>query len=176
MNDLLPPSATSQERAIAAATSRVSDVPVPIRTLWNAQTCPVDLLPWLAWALSVDTWYSNWTEVRKRAVIAAAVSTARVKGTKKSVSEALAALSASSVIVEWFQKTPVGTPHTFTINIVSNDDSIETQAAIAKEINRTKPVRSHYDIVFGTAGESKINVVGVFQPAIFVRLNGGATY
>jgi phage tail P2-like protein len=176
MNDLLPPSATSQERAIAAATSRVSDVPVPIRTLWNAQTCPVDLLPWLAWALSVDTWYSDWTEVRKRAVIAAAVNTARFKGTKKAVSEALAALSASSVIVEWFQKTPVGTPHTFTINIVSNDTSIETQAAIAKEINRTKPVRSQYDIVFGTAAEGSVNVVGVFQPTIFVRLDGGATY
>ena len=176
MNDLLPPSATSQERAIAGATSRISDVPVPIRTLWNAQTCPVDLLPWLAWALSVDTWYSDWSELRKRAVIAAAVNTARVKGTKQSVTEALYALSASSVMVEWFQKTPVGTPHTFTINIVSNDTSMETQAAMVNEINRTKPVRSHYDIVFGVAGESSINVVGVFRPAIFVRLDGGATY
>ena len=68
MNDLLPPSATKQERALALATSRVSDVPLPIRTLWNPDTCPLELLPWLAWALSVDTWDPNWSESIKRAV------------------------------------------------------------------------------------------------------------
>ncbi|GHK16942.1 hypothetical protein ECZU03_07310 [Escherichia coli] len=31
-------------------------MPVPLRTLWNWRTCPVKLLPYLAWALSVDRW------------------------------------------------------------------------------------------------------------------------
>jgi len=158
------------------STARVGDVPVPLRSLWDPETCPVDLLPWLAWSLSVDTWNPDWPEHIKRAVVGAAVDTARRKGTAKAVKDALSALGASTVIVEWFQKSPTGTPHTFTVNIVSNDASLEMQAAMVSEINRTKPLRSHYDIVFGAATEASINVVGVLRAAVFVRLDGGATY
>jgi phage tail P2-like protein len=176
MNDLLPPSATKPERALALATSRVSDVPSPLRYLWSPLTCPVDLLPWLAWALSVDTWNPNWPEHTKRAVTASAIETARRKGTKKAVTDALNALGASALMIEWFEKDPIGTPHTFTISIVANDTSEEMQDAMVSEINRTKPLRSHYDIVFGIATEGEINIVGVLRPAVFTRLDGGATY
>ncbi len=176
MNDLLPPSATSQERSIALSAGRVSDVPSPIRPLWNPDTCPIDILPWLAWALSVDTWDSNWSEVTKRAVVRSAVETARYKGTRKAVADALAALGAGVVMVEWFDKDPVGDPHTFTINIVAQDTSIEMQAAMVSEIDRTKPLRSHYDIVFGVATEGSINICGVLRPGVFTRLDGAATY
>jgi len=46
MNSLLPPNATDTERAIEATTERTTDLPVPLRTLWNPDTCPADLLPW----------------------------------------------------------------------------------------------------------------------------------
>lgn len=176
MNDLLPPSATKQERALALATSRVSDVPLPIRTLWNPDTCPLDLLPWLAWALSVDTWDPNWSESIKRGVVRSAVSTARMKGTRKAVTDALSALGAGAVLVEWFEKSPAGTPHTFTVNIVAQDTSTEMQAAMNSEIRRTKPLRSHYDIVFGVAAEMSLNLVGILRATVFTRLDGRATY
>lgn len=176
MNDLLPASASKQERDISLSTARVADVPVPLRTLWNPQTCSLELLPWLAWALSVDTWDANWSETIKRAVVANAIPIAKLKGTKKAVKDALAALAAGTVMVEWFEKDPVGTPHTFTVNIVSNDVSLAMQASLASEIDRTKPLRSHYDIVFGVATEGSINIVGVLRPAVFTRLDGGATY
>lgn len=176
MNSLLPPNATAQERALDLATARIAAVPVPLRDLWDAESCPLDLLPWLAWALSVDTWNPDWPEFIKRAVVSAAVETARRKGTAKAVKDALSALGASTVLVEWWQKSPTGTPHTFTVNIVAPDTSTEMQAAMHSEIRRTKPLRSHYDIVFGAGGESSINVVGVLRPAVFVRLDGGATY
>ena len=51
---LLPHNASPQERAIEAATARLADVPVPLRDLWNPETCPAELLPWLAWAFGVD--------------------------------------------------------------------------------------------------------------------------
>ncbi|HDR9259630.1 TPA: phage tail protein I [Burkholderia vietnamiensis] len=86
---LLPPSATSQERAFANTIARLSDVPVPIRTLYNPATCPVALLPWLAWSFSVGEWDSNWPESTKRAVIAASVAVHRIKGTKASIAMAL---------------------------------------------------------------------------------------
>lgn len=88
---LLPPSATNQERAIVNSLARLSDVPVPIRSLYNAETCPVELLPWLAWAYSVGEWDSNWPESTKRAVIASSVAVHRIKGTPASIKMALAA-------------------------------------------------------------------------------------
>jgi phage tail P2-like protein len=88
---LLPPSATDQERAIANSLARLSDVPVPIRTLYNAATCPLALLPWLAWAYSVGEWDSEWPEATKRAVIASSVAVHRIKGTPASIQMALTA-------------------------------------------------------------------------------------
>lgn len=150
--------------------------PDPIRPLWNPATCPLDLLPWLAWAFSVDVWNSNWSEEVKRAVVATSIETHRKKGTVGAVKGALAALGAGSALVEWWQKSPTGTPHTFTINLVSGDSSLEMQDAMAAAIDRTKPLRSHYDIVYGVATEGTINVVALFRPGVFVRLDGGATY
>jgi phage tail P2-like protein len=91
MNSLLPPNATPQEAAIEAATARIGEVPVPNATLWNPATCPAALLPWLAWALSVDEWDGTWPEARQREVIAASVAVHRRKGTRGAVVAALAA-------------------------------------------------------------------------------------
>ena len=88
---LLPPNASDTERVIEAASARSSGVPVPIRHLWNAATCPVSALPFLAWAFSVDDWDSDWPEEEKRAVIAASVAIHRIKGTPAGVKLALSA-------------------------------------------------------------------------------------
>ncbi len=175
-SDLLPPSATRQERSISLSTARASEVALPIRSLWNPQTCQIDLLPWLAWALSVDVWDATWPESTKRSVVASSVENHRRKGTAGAVKSALASLGAGSVIVEWFEKSPAGTPHTFTVNIVAQDTSAEMQAAMAAAIERTKPVRSDYDIVFGVAAAMDLNVVGIFRATVFTRLDGRATY
>lgn len=176
MNDLLPPSATSQERAIALTCGRVTSVPSPLRLLWNPATCPLDILPWLAWALSVDSWNADWPESTKRAVVSAAIPTAKAKGTKQSVRDALAAISASSVIVEWFEKAPAGNPYTFTINIAAQDTSLSAQALMLNEINRTKPLRAHYEIIFGAASMGQIGIAGAIRTAIFTRLDAQSTY
>lgn len=88
---LLPPNATPQERALDLATARVGNVPVMARDMWNPQTCPEALLPWLAWALAVDEWDGNWPVATKRAVIAASAAIHRKKGTPASIKAALAA-------------------------------------------------------------------------------------
>ena len=78
---LLPPNATPFEVAVAQTYRRLSDVPTPIRLVWQPWQCPVDLLPWLAWTLSVDVWDDGWSEERKRHVIASAFELHRLKGT-----------------------------------------------------------------------------------------------
>lgn len=86
-DDLLPPNATPQERALSLATDRLPDV--PIKTLWSPQTCPEAQLPWLAWALSVDEWDSTWSVETKRQAIAASIEQHRKKGTVGALRRAL---------------------------------------------------------------------------------------
>jgi len=86
---LLPPNASELERALEQVTARLGEVSVPLRSLWNPQTCPAEILPWLAWSLSVDEWDSSWPEATKREVIARAAELHRRKGTVWAVREAL---------------------------------------------------------------------------------------
>ncbi len=69
--DRLLPVGSSPLEVAAAALSEIQRVPVPLRTLWNWRACcPVNLLPYLAWALSVDRWDEKWPEATKRSVCA----------------------------------------------------------------------------------------------------------
>lgn len=86
---LLPPNATVLERALEAVTVRGSEIPVPVGDTWNPATCPAALLPWLAWSLSVDDWEVEWTDERKREVIAASIAIHRRKGTVWAIRRAL---------------------------------------------------------------------------------------
>ncbi len=74
MNDtrLLPVGSSPLEVAAARACAEIENTPVPLRRLWSPDDCPANLLPWLAWAFSVDRWDENWPEATKRDVIRAA--------------------------------------------------------------------------------------------------------
>lgn len=82
---LLPRNASPLERALSAATERLDQIPVPIDTLWNPERCPAHLLPWLAWALSVDIWNDAWSEAKKRYVCAQSFTLHKLKGTLEGI-------------------------------------------------------------------------------------------
>lgn len=88
---ILPPNASAQEIALDGATARIADVPIPTRDLWNHETCPLELLPWLAWAFGVDEWDAGWSEDTKRATIRDAVSVQRRKGSVWSIKQVIRA-------------------------------------------------------------------------------------
>lgn len=88
--DLLPSSASGHERALSKTTGRrIEAIPVPLRALWNPDKCPVDLLPWQAWGLSVDFWSDNWPESVKREMYRNSILIHRYKGTPWAVKKAL---------------------------------------------------------------------------------------
>lgn len=90
---LLPPSSTPLERALdLTAANRIAGLPSIIPTLWNADTCPKALLPYLAWALSVDEWDELWSEDKKRAAIREARYIHQHKGTPGAIRRALSAI------------------------------------------------------------------------------------
>lgn len=145
MESLLPPNATPQERALAEGMTRLSAVPVPVDTLWGAATCPVALLPWLAWALSVDEWDSTWTEAQKRGAVASAIAIHRRKGTRGALNRAISALGYSIRVVEWWEEAPEGQPGTFRVLIEIDDRGVDDSLirSLERIVLKTKNTRSH---------------------------------
>lgn len=88
------------ERALEATIARISDVPVLVRESWDPDECPVALLPWLAWAFSVDEWDSAWTEEEKRQAVRDAYNLARVKGTVWAVKRQLLLLGYPDALLD----------------------------------------------------------------------------
>jgi phage tail P2-like protein len=83
---VLPRNATPLERMLETSTWRLfGEGPAGIRALWNPQTVPAAMLPWLAWALNVDAWDASWDESKKRSVIALAIATHTSDGTLQAV-------------------------------------------------------------------------------------------
>lgn len=177
MNDkptLLPPNATEQEYAIEQVTARVEDVPVGLRDLWNPDTCPVELLPWLAWSLSLDAWKAYWPEAVKRERIKQAILIQRRKGTAKSVRDVVETFGSAVALREWHQTVPVGAPHTFEVILTmgaSVPNTAEFQQDIVDEVSRTKPVRSHFTLTAGLSSSGGLGLQGVARPVIYRRLN-----
>jgi phage tail P2-like protein len=120
---LLPPNSTALERGLSLATERASTLPVRIRDAWSPQACPAGMLPWLAWALSVDEWDASWSEQQKRDTIAASIQVHRVKGTLGALRRALSALGYEVIINE-----NTGQAYTFRIAISAGNRSIDDAA------------------------------------------------
>jgi phage tail P2-like protein len=170
---LLPPNATQVEKNLELSQSRLSALPAPMRDLWNPDTCPVELLPWLAWAMSVDAWQPTWPESIKRASIKNSVAIQRKKGTAYAVRAAVQALGSSLILTEWFEKTPPGPPHTFEVLLSpggSVPNTAQYQQDLINEINRTKPVRSHFTLTAGLTAMGGIGMQGIARPIIYSRL------
>lgn len=145
MSDLLPYNATDAERALANTIARISDVPVLVREVWNPDTAPASVLPWLAWAFSVDDWDSNWTDAQKRNVIKQSVYSQRIKGTIGAVTRQLAALGYTIQILEWWQQVPEGQPYTFDVYITASQYPLTKRDynKVMEVIDTNKNLRSH---------------------------------
>jgi len=176
VNSLLPPNATAAERALeGAVAARLEAIQTPLRELWNADTCPASLLPWLAWALSIDSWQAYWPEYVKRERIRNALSIQRRKGTALSVREIVASFGGAVVLREWWQKTPQDTPHTFDVVLTLSGEGGETASAqfvndVIAEIERTKPVRSHFTFTQGIAATGSIWIGAGARTAVYRRM------
>lgn len=147
MSDLLPANATEQEREISLAIKRHADLPVPVRDVWDPDACQPNLLPWLAWAFSLDTWDNKWTDAQKRGVIKASIDVHKRKGTIGALRSALSGLGYDVTVIEWFEKTPTGTPYTFSVDVEVKDQGIDESflTMMLGIIDGTKNLRSHLE-------------------------------
>ncbi|HCI4281325.1 TPA: phage tail protein I [Klebsiella quasipneumoniae subsp. similipneumoniae] len=142
-NTLLPPSASAWMRGAEAATAKLSGITVAIRTLWTPTACPVDLLPYLAWALSVDRWDKNWPAEKKIASIQQSYWLHRRKGTRAAVRRVIEDMGFSATFAEWFD---VGDePGTFRLEVDVNEIGLtpKTLDELNRLVGDAKPVSRH---------------------------------
>ena len=157
----------------------VMPLPVSIATLWDADHCPAELLPWLAWALSVDEWKAYWPENVKRARVRTAIAIQRRKGTIGSVRDVVAAFGGSLAVREWWEHEPPAEPHTFDVVMTiagQKGDAVSSAYIddIIAEITRTKPVRSHFTFTQGLQADGAIAAIAAARVAAHrrIQLNG----
>jgi phage tail P2-like protein len=175
---LLPPNSTPLERALEAG-ARPEPLATPAASIDDPATCPADLLPWLAWGLSVDTWDADWSEADKRAAVAGSIEMHRRKGTRLSVETVLARFDRLAQLVEWHQASPRRAPHTFDIVVpmVLADGTAPggrraTAAfadAIVREVSRVKPLREHLRLVQQIAVAGAVGIQGVVRALSYTR-------
>ena len=142
---LLPGNATELERLAAQALAQIERVPVPLRDLWNPDACPVALLPYLAWAFSVDRWSQSWPESAKRNAIKAAYFVHSRKGTIGALRRVVEPLGYLIEVREWWEELPVGVRGTFRLLIGVLDTGI-TEAMYQELtwlIDDAKPLSRH---------------------------------
>jgi phage tail P2-like protein len=178
---LLPPNAATQEITLESVIEPGTDLPIPIRDLWKPDTCPASLLPWLAWALSVDEWDSDWPEAIKRSVIAQSVSIHRKKGTVHAVRRALEILGVQVELREWFEQNAA--PHTFSLtawageNFQAEGEPLLTPQyydALKRAVDAVKPVRSHYNFKVGARFFRDLGLLTTLGSTLSLRRNAEA--
>lgn len=163
LKSLLPPNASPLERAAAEALAEIQRVPVPLRDLWRPATCPAHLLPYLAWAFSVDRWDPTWSDAAKRDVIASAFYVHQRKGTISALRRVVEPLGYLLEVVEWWETEPQGVPGTFALRIGVLDTGI-TEAMyteLERLIDDAKPVSRHITGLDITLSTSLTAYVGV---------------
>lgn len=140
---LLPVGSSPLEVAAERACAELARVPVPLRDLWNPATCPLNLLPYLAWAFSVDRWDENWPEAVKRNVVTSAFYLHSHKGTIGAVRRVVEPLGYLIKVHEWWQTNDP--PGTFRLDIGVLETGIteEMYQEMERMIADAKPVSRH---------------------------------
>ncbi len=146
MSSLLPPNASTLLRDLEDIFGESFDLPTLNRYVTNPDLAPVHILPWLAWALSVDDWSDIWSEQVRRNVIKASVEVHRKKGTIGALKKALQAFNYTNIKVEeWFEYD--SDPYFFRVFFEVREPGFDVNILpqVQKVIQNTKNARSHLE-------------------------------
>lgn len=156
INPLLPNGSSELEKNAAIALQEALRNPNVIADLINPKRCPEKLLPYLAWAFSVDKWDERWSEDIKRIAILNAFQIHKNKGTLSAIKRVVEPIGYLSEIKEWWQTTPQGTPGTFELTVEVSETGLnkDTYKELTRLVDDVKPVSRHLKLIIA------INPVG----------------
>ncbi|MBU6141412.1 MAG: phage tail protein I [Proteobacteria bacterium] len=143
---LLPPNATHLLRDLESVFGESFDLPTLNCYVLNPDLAPIHILPWLAWALSVDDWSDNWSETIRRNVIKASIEVHRKKGTIGALKKALQVFNYTNIKVEeWFEYG--ADPYFFRVFFDVREPGFDVNILpqVQKVIESTKNARSHLE-------------------------------
>ncbi|EHD2239378.1 TPA: phage tail protein I [Vibrio vulnificus] len=142
----LPPSASKLERVLEQIFwEEIGLIERDIRDFLNPWACREDLLPYLAWELSVDDWDDSWPIETKRRVCATALDIHIYKGTRYAIDKSIEAIRADSLkAVEWFEDEENLIPGQFRVDLISEQSPVDasTVPEIVRAIQHSKNTRS----------------------------------
>lgn len=155
---LLPSNRTPLEQALAQVSMEKPALPNVLRRMNSPDTCPVELLPWLAIQRSVDRWNPDWSEAIKRKVIRDSFEVHKRKGTLAALRRVVEPFADLIDITEWHQLEPMGVPGTFSMSLALFESGLSEQglAELERIIGDTKPVSRHLvglSITYSPIGE-----------------------
>lgn len=161
MADLLPPWRGPAELALVAA-GQTLPLDAPVDRLWDPERCPAQLLPWLAWTLSVEDWDPDWPEWRKREVVGEAIALHRLRGTVAAVRRVLqiTGYGTARIVERWGEKfrdgdldrdgeeTRVAADHWAEYRVILDRPVTAAQAVKVRAlIERAAPARCHLKLL-----------------------------
>lgn len=139
---LLPVGSSPLEVAAAAALAEIQRVPVPLRTLWNWRTCPVNLLPYLAWALSVDRWDETWPG-DKAQCLCLLVFVHQHKGTISALRRVVEPLGYLIEVREWWKLNEEPCTFRLVVGVLDSGITEEMYQELERLIEDAKPASRH---------------------------------
>lgn len=142
---LLPNGSSVLERRAAEILKSAVENPIIIADLINPDKCPAHLLPYLAWAFSVDKWDESWSEEVKRIAIKQSFFIHKHKGTIAAVRRVVEPIGYLVDLKEWFNTSPMGEAGTFSLTIEVPESGLNEQTynELVRLINDVKPVSRH---------------------------------
>ena len=163
---LLPINASELLKDLENSSLKATSLEALNRYVTNPDLAPDNILPWLAFSVSVDDWSDNWPKVIKREMIKNSISLHQIKGTKRAIQKALEIIGVAGEIALWWELNPRMTPHSFNITAYLNDNinegadviiGLDTQQKLINLIENVKPARSHFNFKLGARFESQIS-------------------
>ena len=160
-SSLLPLNRSPLEQALAQLSEGDLALADVLRRMHSVDSCPVELLPWLAIQRSVDRWDPEWSEAIKRQVIKSSYFVHSHKGTIGSLRRVIDPLGYRIHVKEWWETLPEGVPGTFAMDIEVLQVGIteETYTLVTSLISDTKPVSRHLsglNLIGTVAGELRL--------------------
>lgn len=142
---LLPSNRTPLEQALAQLSTGDFALPDVLRQMHSVDSCPTELLPWLAIQRSVDRWDPEWSEAIKRKVVKDSFEVHKRKGTVGALRRVVEPFAEIIEITEWHELEPMGPPGTFTMSLALFDSGLSETAIAELErmISDTKPLSRH---------------------------------
>lgn len=149
---LLPENSSRLERAFERAfLDLLGEIEAPFPMLLDPQKTPAEFLPYLANDRGVDEWKSDAHDQEKRSIVAAALPTKRLAGTREALMRAVESIGFSPAVRSWREGLPA---YAFTVVAQAPEEGEELSQArfnrLIKRLSAAKAERDTFELIVET--------------------------